>query len=562
MLLLEQQFAFQSEWTSDLMSIDNYVNVTLSCKKKKDLSYANYVHTKISEIGLDAHMVVGNFIVPMFVECENIYKAQMVFNRLEHKKEHSWTSLIQGFVSSNEPQEAIYLFQKMQEDLVAPSRHTLVALIKASSKLRWVDIGQGLNTMVAMGNYENDIFIGNALIDMYAKCGFLTDAKHIFFEMNDVNVVTWTVMVAAYAEQDGVIALELFNKMQGHNFLKPNIVVFSSVLKACGSIKATEKGTAIYAEIIRAVPIMETNVLVGAALINMYSKCDAIIKAQEIFDRLAFRNVVSWNALIAGYVQNELGEEALKCFECMRYEGIHPNSVTFLSVTKACSIMGAAGKGIEVHKEIIREGLSETGRLGNALVDMYAKCGLLPKASEVFEKLNVRDVVAWTSLISGYAQLGNGDIVVTLFDSMIREEVKPSLVTFTVVLNACSHGGLLKEGEKLFDDMCGVYKLNPTLEHYTCMIDLFSRAGHFHKIKNLFDNLSSSLDHLPLYLAILGACKKWVNVELGRWAFEQSLKLDVKCASAYVGMRNIYSESGMQIESDKVEALRVQNEAW
>ena len=113
----------------------------------------------------------------------------------------------------------------------------------------------------------------------------------------------------------------------------------------------------------------------------------------------------------------------------------------------------------------------------------------------------------------------------------------------------------------LLDEMCFIYYLTPELEHYACMIDLFTRAGHFDKAKRLLDEVPS-YDRLTLYLVILSGCRKWVNVELGRWAFEQSLKLDVKCASAYVGMRNIYSESGMQIESDKVEALRVQNEAW
>ena len=169
---------------------------------------------------------------------------------------------------------------------------------------------------------------------------------------------------------------------------------------------------------------------------------------------------------------------------------------------------------------------------------MYAKCGAIEKSRAVFEQLEVLDIVSWTALMAGYAQLGEAQAVLELFNKMKAKGVKPTLVTFLVSLTACSHAGLLLEGEKLFDDMCFVYGLSPTLDHYTCMIDLLGRAGHLDKAKVLLDKVQSC-DHLPLLLAIMSACYKWVNLELGRWA------------SAFVCMKNIYAAVGMLTEANE-----------
>ena len=135
-------------------------------------------------------------------------------------------------------------------------------------------------------------------------------------------------------------------------------------------------------------------------------------------------------------------------------------------------------------------------------------------------------------------------------------------VTFVVLLTACSHAGLLEDGEKLFDEMCAICCLTPTLEHYICMIDVFGRAGHFDKMKSMLEKVSSHHRNLPLFLTILSACRKWGNMKLGNWAFEQSIKLNDKYGAAYICMQNIYTTSGMQMEANRIEALRMKNKAW
>jgi pentatricopeptide repeat protein len=289
----------------------------------------------------------------------------------------------------------------------------------------------------------------------------------------------------------------------------------------------------------------------------MYSKCGALEKAREVFEQLPHQNIVSWNAMITGYVQNGLGYEALKHFERLQSSKIRPDAVTYICALRACGMVGSLEVGNDIDTEVRQQGLIPKDiLLSTTLIDMYSKCSVMWKAQEVFEHLPVRTVTSWSALIAGYAQLGQANIALDLYRRMRSEGIFPNSVTFIVLLNACSHAGLVKEGEKLFDEMCLHYHLSPTLEHYTCMINLFGRAGHFEKVKLLLDKVSD-LDHLLLVLTILGACKEWKNVELGRWAFDKCMHLDENCVGAYICMQNLYLSEGMHQEADGIEALRV-----
>mgnify|MGYP002776909459 FL=1 len=183
--------------------------------------------------------------------------------------------------------------------------------------------------------------------------------------------------------------------------------------------------------------------------------------------------------------------------------------------------------------------------MGNAIVDMYAKCGVPAKAQEVFDDLPVQDVVSWNALISGYAQLGKDRGVVVLFDKMIGEGIKPDMVTFTIVLTTCSHSGLLDKGQMYFQTMRTYFGIVPTLEHYTCMVDLFSRAAQFDKAITLIREIAT-LECLPMWTALLGACQKWGNLMLGKLVFERIIGLDEDNTGAYVCMSNIYAAAVME----------------
>ena len=180
------------------------------------------------------------------------------------------------------------------------------------------------------------------------------------------------------------------------------------------------------------------------------------------------------------------------------------------------------------------------GLIGNALVDMYAKCGQPTKAQEAFDQLLNRDVVSWTALMAGYAQVGRDRIVLDSYERMIGEGINPDVVTFTVLLNACSDAGLLDEGKIYFETMIRTYDIIPTQEHCACMVDLFSRAGQFDKALVVIERMPR-FDHVPTWATLLGACKKWGYLKLGELAFEHLVQLDGNNAAGYVSMSNIYA---------------------
>ena len=393
--------------------------------------------------------------------------------------------------------------------------------------------------------------LGTALVDMYAKCGALVKAQEVFDKLLERNVITWNALVAGYAQHDlGHEVLKHFEKMQSEG-ISPNAVTLVCILKACGSTGFVEMGGEIHAKLKNSGFYLEENTVLETALLDMYAKCGNMGKAQEVFDGIQTRNVVSWNALIAGYVQNKLDDEALHCFQQMYVEGFVPEVITFISILKACGNRGSLDIGKKIHDEVNKLGLlGKDIVLGTAMMDMYVKCGLLVKSREVFCEIPVKNIEAWNSLIMGYAQLGQAKKVLHIFQKNIVDKgIMPNLVTFILAISACSHAGLVEEGQMVFDDMENVFCLAPTLEHYGCMIDLFGRAGHLDKAVIVIEKVSC-FERLPLWLGLLGACGKWSNVELGKWAYDRSMEMDDKCSAAHVCMGNTYASAGMYGEAE------------
>jgi pentatricopeptide repeat protein len=211
----------------------------------------------------------------------------------------------------------------------------------------------------------------------------------------------------------------------------------------------------------------------------------------------------------------------------MRIDGVAPNDVTFICGLKACALAGAEEKGCEIHHEIERRGLVDRNIIvGTAVVDMYCKWGALSKALHVFDKLSVRDGVAWTALLTGYAQIGESWNVASIFERMVSEGVNPNPVTFLVLVRACCHcTSIFNKCLTYFEAMTRDFGINPTLEHHTCMVNFLGRAGEFEKAISMIKKMPSSPDHV-MWHALMVTCQHWGNVEFGRKAFKEVLQLD------------------------------------
>ncbi|KAI5057915.1 hypothetical protein GOP47_0027930 [Adiantum capillus-veneris] len=484
----------------------------------------------------------------MYVKCGALVKAQETFDELPRRNSVTWNALITGYTQSGLADEALKRFGRMHAEGFAPNKVTLVGVLKACGSLRALEKGEEIHAEInRQGLLEKDIMVSNALLDMYVKCGELAKAQELFAKAPSRNVVTWNTLIAGLAQHGhSKEALSYFQRMLD-GAISPDAITIICALKACGSLGNIEKGKEIHAEVCRH-GLSQKDMKIGTALVDMYAKCGVLPKAQEVFDELTARDVVTWNALISGYAQNGHGDEALSCFSQMQNEGVSPSEVTFISALNACGILGATRKGEEIHLEVEREGLLKANHaLQNALVDMYAKCGELAKGQKVLDEHPARSVSTWTALMAGYAHAGEVEVVFDSLTKMAAENVMPDAVTFVVLLTACNHAGLLDEAQIYFDIMTSIYKVYPTLEHCACMVDIFSRAGHFDKAISIVEMVPPS-DHLLLWSALMGALRERVNVEWGRWAFEHAVQLDENFEAGYICMSNIYASASMQQE--------------
>ncbi|KAH7298126.1 hypothetical protein KP509_25G027600 [Ceratopteris richardii] len=491
------------------------------CGNTKDLRRGEEVHSEIITNGLLIQsFTLGGALVDMYVKCGALLQAKCVFENLPSHNVVSWTALITGFCEHKHGEEALECLQQMKHEGLSPNAVTFACILKVCGSLAALDKGMELHAnIIKTGFLETDYVLGNTLLDMYCKCGYLEKAQQIFDELAFWDVVTWNMLITGYIRLGyDEKALICFADMKNEGFA-PNTVTFSLILKACASIGAPELGRELHSEIDRKGLLNHGNGLVNA-LIDMYAKCGIFTKARQVFDKLLDRDAVSWNTLIAGYCHQSQGEEALDCFEIMQQEGVSPDSVTFLCALKACGITGATIKGIETHVEVVRRGnIPLDNSLENAVVDMYTKCGLLTNAREVFNNLAVRNSITWTSMIAGYCDHGYYEQALMYFEQMGCAGVSPDVVTLTCVLKACSRIMGASKAWTCYESLrksCGIV---PTIEHCTCIVQLFCLAGHYDKMIDVV-NESPSSHMMASCFSLLSACRKQENAQLASFAFD------------------------------------------
>jgi pentatricopeptide repeat protein len=498
----------------------------------------------------------------LYAKCGELEKAQAVFDELlPFRNVASWNILIGGYAQYSYCEEALRCYARLQCEAFSPDAVTCICAVKACSSMEVYGMGKMVHATIRIdGSKEEDLLLGNALVDMYGRCGDLSHAQEAFGRVQHRDVGTWNALIASCIRNKHVDdAFEVFDQMHEQGF-DPNAVTLVCILKACASVKALCRGKEIHLSVADTL-VLSQDLILGNALIDMYAKCGALGEAREVFDGLSCWDVVSSTTLISGYSQQGQPEEAIGCFDQMHHRSLFANSITFACILDACGLAGALRKGKEVHAQIVSF-MHEEGDLlvGNALVDMYGKCGELAQAQDVFDRLLLRDVVTWTSIITGYAKIGEDDMVLEVFCAMIDEGVEPSISTFTVVLCACSHSGHLGEAQQMYCWMMNAsYGAMPTLEHLTCMIDLFGRAGYFGEAIAVIRSMPT-INYLPAWIALLGACQKWGNVELGRTVFEHAVELDQMDGSLYVCMRNIYGVALVQAV-EELDVMGVASEA-
>ncbi|KAI4319138.1 hypothetical protein MLD38_032774 [Melastoma candidum] len=318
--------------------------------------------------------------------------------------------------------------------------------------------------------------VGNALVDMYGKFGGLADAEKVFGEMLNRDLVSWNTMMGVYARGNKLEeARGLFRLMRTMDVGCDRVSLINLALAFVND------GRFGFGRMIHGfvkVKGIDTVGALGALLIGMYSRVGSIEYCRKVFEELPDYDLASVNAMIHAYVESGLNLEAFDLFRVIKDENMQPDEMTMLGLIAACRNSGDSHCGDNVSFSISQcVHLRGSIVLQNALIDMYSKCGEMAKARSLFDKMPVKDVVSWTSIIMGHALNGEGKETIAAFQQMVQENVRPNSITFVGVLLACSHAGLVEEGQKLFNAMCSEYHIQPTIEHLGCMVDMYARAG-------------------------------------------------------------------------------------
>eukprot|EP01018_Ginkgo_biloba_P002453 Gb_38938 [translate_table: standard] len=533
-----------------------FASVLSTCANLAILQQGRQVHTHIIRTGFESYVFVGNALVDMYAKCGRIEEARQLFDEIPIQDEGSWNALITGYAQNGYAEEALKLFCEMQQAGLNLNHFTFGSVLKACSSVSAQEHGKQVHARIIKTGFESDVYVGSAILDMYAKCGGVEDALAMFYKMPKRNVVTWNAMIAGFFQTEDVDesskyvekALNIFCQMQ-RTGMKPNHFTLSSILRACTSLAVLEHGKQVHVHVIKS--RFELDEFVGSALVDMYAKCGIVEDARKWFDKMPKQDIVSWTAMVAGYTQNGHGEEAVKLFRQVLREAMIPDQFTLSSVLSASASIAAQEQGKQVHTYIIKTGYESCVIVGNALIDMYAKCGSIDGACTLFGKMRKRDVVSWSVLISGYAHHGRAKEALEFFGQMQQEGMKPNHITFVGVLSACSHVGLVDEGFHYFNSMTRDHGITPTVEHCACIVDLLGRAGHLDEAEHFINEMRLESD-VVVWRALLGASRIHGNMDIGKRVAERVIDLEPQAAATYVLLSNIYASAGRWDDATKV----------
>ncbi|ONK56228.1 uncharacterized protein A4U43_C10F5440 [Asparagus officinalis] len=354
-----------------------------------------------------------------------------------------------------------------------------------------------------------------------------------------------------------LVALELLYEMVGIG-IGFNKFTFSMALTLAGKLVLLELGKQIHSQILR--NGCEYDAFITTSLLDMYCKCGKIEASLVVFYNSSqstdglIAKTIQWSSMISGFVQNGRIEEALKLFSKMLQKGLKVDKFTLTSISSACSDAGILQQGRQIHACIEKLGYGFDVFSVSAITDMYAKCGSLDDACRAFDSIESRNVVIWTSMINSYASHGHGRKAIQLFEKMLGEKIMPNEITFVGVLSACSHCGEVKEGCKYFRLMQEEYGIFPSIEHFTCMVDLLGRAGKLEEAKD-FIYQNNIEHHDVVWKALLASSRFDNNIEMAKWASEQLVSLKPKDVGSYVLISNICATKRMFLESNKLRNL-------
>ncbi|XP_068653468.1 pentatricopeptide repeat-containing protein At1g08070, chloroplastic [Aristolochia californica] len=567
-------------WNPPYKLIQSHPSVCLlsSCKSIDTLKQ---IHSQIVKAGLHHTQFALSKLIEFCAVSPSgdLNYALLIFSSIDQPNAIIWNTIIRGHALGPAPMLAFSFYIQMLLSGVQPNSHTFPSLLKSCTKTSGTPEGKQIHAHVLKLGLQSNAYVHTSLINMYARhgelgyahqvfersClrdpvsftvlvtgyasrGHLQEARRLFDEMPVKDVVAWNAMISGYAQSGLFVDSLRFFAVMLRAKVKPNESTMVSVLSACAQLGCIELGNCLRSWIMS--QGLHSNLRLTNALIDMYSKCGVLETARSLFDSISLRDQISWNVMIGGYTHTNHHKEALALFRQMQLSDVEPNEVTCLNVLPAVAYSGALDLGKWIHIYVDRSicqsnscGDPTSVALYTSLIHMYAKCGSIESAEQVFDAIKVKSLSCWNAMISGLAMHGYADAALRLFSTMCDVGISPDDITFVGILSACSHAGLVESGRQYFYSMIQDYKIEPKVEHYGCMIDLLGRAGLFDEAHDLIQRMEMKPDG-AIWGSLLGACQVHGNVELAELVASHLLELEPENPGVYALLSNIYGRAG------------------
>ncbi|GAB2294053.1 hypothetical protein Dimus_028269 [Dionaea muscipula] len=563
------------------------------CNDRRLVRQGKQLHARLILSSVTPDNFLASKLLSFYAKTGNVDTARKVFDQIPHKNTFSYNAMLIAYTNHERSVEALTLFCSFVGSStfkVKPDNFTVTCALKALSCLSTdKNLARVIHGYVLRHGFDSDLYVSNAMITFYSRCEEMGLTRKVFDSMRERDIVSWNSMISGYAQggfyEDCVKLYRTMTMVEDKN-LRPNGFTVVSVLQACAQLKDLVFGMEVHRSVID--NGIEMDLPVCNSIIGLYAKCGSLNHAKELFDAMTekdeitygclmasymvhgyvdiamdlFREMKSprlstWNTLIAGLVQNNRHGLALAFVREMQQPGygFKPNSVTLSGLLPSLSCLSSLRGGKEVHGYALRHGLDQNIYVATSIVDAYAKAGFLKGARRVFDQsTDNRSVIIWTSIISAYAAYGDADETIKLFRNMLSHGTRPDPVTFTAVLAACAHSGVVDEAWKIFNDMIPEYGIEPTSEHYSCMVGVLSRAGKLSDAVLLISRMPFE-PSAKTWGALLNGASVFGDVELGKIAFDNLFESEPENTANYVIMSNLYLRAGRLEEAERVREM-------
>lgn len=530
--------------------------------------YGREIHCHVLRLGLETDLSVVNALLTHYSKLGDMNAAESIFKNMRSRDVVSWNAVIAGYVTNGCLSRAMDLFHRLCSSGTRPDSVTLVTILPVCAQLQDVEEGRRVHEYALQHSLlSGGTSLGNALISFYGKCGELDTALDLFEVMPQRDLISWNAMLSAFSDNgQWAKLLALFSRMMNEG-TNPDSITITCVLQACTSF-GLRKVRETHGHVIRAGYAFGQTV--GNAVLDAYAKCGSMESAFKMYESLVEKNVVTGNTMISGYLKNGRPEDAenifnrmsdrdqttwnlmlqaythtgrsdlaFSLFQELQEKGTRPDTVSIMSVLAACARLASVRTVRQCHAYTVRASLDDL-HLNGALLDTYSKCGSLKDAYKFFRTCHKKDLIIFTAMVGGFAMYGMAKEAIGVFSEMIQRGIKPDHVIFTTILSACSHAGLVDEGLEQFKSIKDVHGIEPTMEHYACVVDLLSRRGRVQEAYDFIRDMPCEAN-ANVWGTLLGSCKIHGEVEIGRLAADHLFDVKVADVGSYVVMSNIYA---------------------